>query len=150
MQHQLRKYLQQTPPGVCLPWSTFQQVDKMSLCIGGLWKVGFDQFFSQYDWSFSFIWNCQGCRVQSPWNCWMPLKKEVIDITCNQHCPNKSEQVLKLQLAFARQACFGNGVSWVAGTICISMHLNVFTLVASIISLLPILTVVLFGLWSLV
>lgn len=80
----------------------------------------------------------------------MPLKKEVIDITCNQHCPNKSEQVLKLQLAFARQACFGNGVSWVAGTICIPIHLNVFTLVASIISLLPILTVVLFGLWSLV
>ena len=43
------------------------------------------------------------------------------------HTPNKFEQVLQLQLAFARQACLGSGVSWVARTTCISIHLNVFT-----------------------
>ena len=70
------------------------------------------------------------------------------------HTPNKFEQVLQLQLAFARQACLGGGVSWVARTTCISIHLNVFTLVASTFSLLPILSGALccwvFGLWSLV
>ena len=150
MQHQLRKYLQQTPPGVCLPWSTFQQVDKMSLCIGGLWKVGFDQFFFSVWLKFFFYLKLSGVQSAKPLKLLDAIEKRSHRYYMQPALPQQIWAGAQVAAGLCQASLF-----WQWGELGGRNHLHLytsecFTLVALIISLLPILTVVLFGLWSLV